>query len=136
MRAIVPVVLVALLAACGTTDPATPDGLSFATRGEKFELGGPMPITLVNGSDTEVGYNFCQRYWEQRVNGSWVRFEELILCTPSFAPLAAGATAEEQLGVPYGLTPGTWRIATSVLLDGDSRTLVSNEFEIEAGLAR
>ena len=135
MRSLIPALALLLAAACGTTDPAT-DALSFATDGTRFEPGGPITVELSNGSDDTVGYNFCQRYWERKVGVTWERFEETHLCTPAFANLAAGATARETLGVPYGLVPGTYRVSAAVRVGDESAPMLSNEFEIEAGLQR
>lgn len=125
----------ALLAACGTTDPSD-TGLRFATDGSRFEPGGPITVELSNGSDKTVGFNFCQRFWERKVGLEWERFEEMILCTPAFEQLPAGQTADATLAVPYGLVPGTWRVSAAVLLDDDSEPILSNEFVIELGEQR
>ena len=125
----------ALIAACGTTDPSD-EGLRFATEGSRFEPGGPMTVELSNGSAKTVGFNFCQRFWERKVGGAWERFEEMILCAPAFEQLPAGQTAEATLGVPYGLVPGTYRVSAAVMLGDDSSPILSNEFEIELGEQR
>lgn len=125
----------ALLAACGTTDPAD-EGLQFATKGSRFEPGGSITVELTNGSASPVGYNFCQRFWERRVGPGWERFEEMSICTPAFDQLAAGEKIEATLGVPYGLVPGTYRVSAAVLLDDDAEPILSNEFAIELGEQR
>ena len=125
----------AVLAACGTTDPADA-GLQLATKGSRFEPGGAITIELTNGSETSVGYNFCQRFWERKVGVTWERFEEMILCTPAFDQLAAGESAEMTLGVPYGLVPGTYRVSAAVLLDEEAEPILSNEFSVDLGEQR
>ena len=135
MRATAFLATLALLAACGTTDP-TEEGLNFATKGSEFEPGGTITVALTNGSDKTVGYNFCQRFWERKVGLTWERFEEMAICTPAFDQLAAGEAIEMTLGVPYGLVPGTYRVSAAVLLDDTAEPILSNEFEIELGQQR
>ena len=135
MRARSLLVTLALLAACGTTDPNV-EGLEFATKGSRFESGGTITVELSNGSAKTVGYNFCQRFWERKVGLTWERFEEMAICTPAFQQLPAGETVEMTLGVPYGLVPGTYRVSAAVALDESTEPILSNEFEIELGEQR
>ena len=123
------------LAACSSTAPSE-EGLRLATEGTRFEAGGPITVELSNQSGVEVGYNFCQRFWERKVGMQWERFEEMILCAPAFAKLPTGEIAEETLGVPYGLVPGTWRVSAAVLVGDESEPILSNEFVIELGEQR
>ena len=135
MRAQLILASLAFLAACGSTAPSD-DGLRLATEGTRFEAGGPITLELSNQSAAEVGYNFCQRFWERKIGVRWERFEETILCAPAFAKLPAGETAAETLGVPYGLVPGTWRVSAAVLVGDESEPILSNEFVIELGEQR
>ena len=135
MRNRIIVAAFALLSACGATDP-TEEGLQFATKGARFESGGAITVELTNGSADQVGYNFCQRFWERKVGTAWERIEEMALCTPAFDVLGAGETTRATLGVPYGLVPGTYRVSAAVLLDGDSAPILSNEFLVEVGEQR
>ena len=135
MRLLIP--LLAVLTACTPATSPIDDGrLELLARGEVFELGGPITLALANGLDEPIGFNFCQRYWERREAGRWQRVEELMICTPAFETLAAGASVERTLGVPYGLTPGVWRVSAALQVGEASESIVSNEFVIEAGLQR
>lgn len=135
MRTRIFLAALAVVAACGTTEPVD-DGLQFATKGSRFEPGGVITVELTNGSAKDVGYNFCQRFWERKVVLGWERTYETSICTPAFEPLAAGQKTQATLGVPYGLVPGTYRVSAALLVDENAKPILSNEFAIELGEQR
>jgi hypothetical protein len=128
--------LLLLLAACGSATDPSDEGIDLIAKGEVFEQGGPITVELVNGLDQPVGFNFCQRFWERRVGARWERVEELAICTPAFETLPPGESVERTLGVPYGLTPGVWRVSAAINVGDEPESVISNEFVIEAGLQR
>lgn len=70
-------------------------------------------ITVVNVSRNDATYNLCPRTIQRRVADTWqtvVRDPAGGFCTAEARFLAAGASIQTTVGVPYDLPDGTYRI--------------------------
>ena len=144
-RAVVVLLMLAFaISACTSSKPRasrTPsisDEVTLRTDSQTYAPGGRPKITLVNGSDSEVGYNLCFAFLElERLDGgTWKKVSKSlgpggnVDCTAELRLLAPGAMATGQPYLPSDLEPGTYRLVHKAEINRERTEVATNAFEV------
>lgn len=128
-----------LLASCdgllgtGVNGEPRPDRISLTTSAEVVARGDPIVLTLRNDSGAPVGYNLCVVDFQPRVSGQWSdqTVQYLRVCTGELAILPSGKEVGSGEEVP-AMSPGTYRVRTTVELGGERLTVATAPFTVVA----
>jgi hypothetical protein len=72
--------------------------------------GGAVGVRFENGSGAEYWFNPCERTVEKRVGDAWVSLgDEMRVCAAVAYLLSPNGERIDQVDVPTGLQPGTYR---------------------------
>ena len=143
----VPVLLLALtLAACSNGVEVRSNlpliessgDVSFTTTTTSYQGGAIVEVRLVNGSDSEVGYNICFAFLslERYEGGGWsdtkknLGPDEMTACTNELRIMQNGGSDIGKAYLPRDLAPGTYRLVHDAELDGERTTLATNSFTV------
>jgi hypothetical protein len=118
---------VAVFSACG----GGLERVSFVTDGLSYARGERVGLELTNVSANAVGVNVCLSQLVS-ADGKTTGPSEAASCESlEPAPLAPGKSVTGRKLIPPGLTPGTWRYATSIRLgNGANEKILSPEFSV------
>lgn len=127
------------MVACAGPEP-TPDGaapahgLELRVERAAAERGDEVTITLVNGSEHDVGYNLCPAVLDRRDDEAWVEDPNrpAEVCTMELRVLGPGESAAYRHTVPTALDPGEYRFRVGVEapLGGDRVVLTTTGFQV------
>jgi hypothetical protein len=126
---------VALLAACtGLMSNPQPNVVYEADR-QAYTPQETIVTTLINTSDTEVGYNLCGAALEKRTGGGWTRVFRTPepACIQPLYLLQPGQTATHREPASSLPGPGTYRLRTRVEtpVPGSRADVVTDPFTVE-----
>lgn len=126
---------VALLAACnGLISDPQPDVVYEADQ-QAYTPQETIVTSLINTSDTEVGYNLCGAALEKRTEGGWTRVARTPepACIQPLYILDPGETATHHEPASSLPGPGTYRLRTRVEtpVPGPGAEVVTDPFTVE-----
>lgn len=113
---ILPIVAAAVLAACNALTGSDPAGVEFDADRREYRPDDTIVATLLNTSDTDVGYNLCGAPLERLSGGSWTRVARNPE-TPCIQPLYVlrpGESASHREPAARVPGPGVYRLRTDV----------------------
>jgi len=114
----------------------TPPSIDFIVRDTLFEPGHAIEVRFANGSNHEIGYNFCHRaQLQRRIGRRWVdvrTWAEDIVCLAILYNLAPGESTTVALPIRDFVGAGVYRIRAPVRWTREEEELLlfSNAFRI------
>jgi hypothetical protein len=137
--------LVALLAACQTTDPPpetdVPALRSAAVTLEldrsNYRPNSQVRMRLTNHTSDTLGYNECTRSLERQEGSRWIAHQEPNrICTMHLALIRPRETQTRSTDIPAGTPSGTYRMVLGLSVqragaDGSALRAVSGAFRVE-----
>lgn len=94
-----------------------------------------MTVRLANESGDGVGYNLCFSTLQRSEEGRWPPVDRSDTGDPVFCPaillgLGSGESAESTVTIPAEAEAGTYRVETSVEINGNRHRIVTNTFRV------
>jgi hypothetical protein len=119
MRISIIILVVALLAACGSNGaPNSTRGLALGFEQPPAAAGEEVTLVLRNGSGSELGYNLCTSRLSHQRGGQWVPVGSRGNCPADQQRLQAGAEDTYGTQVPEDLGGGSYRYSLRVEVGG------------------
>lgn len=88
-----------------------------------------IALTIRNGTNSEIRYSVCPGTLEHRRGGTWLRSEQLMLCSDETERLDGGSSRVEVVRLPEGVERGEHRVV--VRLFAPRGEALSNSFVVE-----
>lgn len=130
-----PLVLLLVLSGCGLL--SRPSGPTFSAEAEAYAPGDAVPVTLRNAGRAEVGYNLCAGFLVlERDDDGWAVAPVPLTRTPDTACTAQlnlmgpGEEAASTAYLPADLPAGSYRLVTTVEVDGVQQQLTTGAFRV------
>jgi hypothetical protein len=106
-------------------------GKAFYTAMPSILSGEDVGLRLVNSTDVSMHYNLCKSVLQRREGGGWTTVDLDRECPDVQFRLAPTETAAYELPTPISLSPGTYRVVTTVQIGDDaSNTYQTPAFQI------
>lgn len=100
----------------GATNP-----IAITVDRETYSAGAEVGLRLENRSDSQFGYNACQRRVEREAGSGWITIPEPDrVCTMEIRMLEPHSTKTDRTDLPGALEPGRYRLLISFMQEPDA----------------
>lgn len=121
-----------ILACSPSVEPAVDvsrEGVVVETARPRYGISDDIALTIRNATSSEIRYSLCPGTMEHRREGTWLRSEQLMLCSDETERLDGGSSRMEVVRLPEGVERGEHRIV--VRLFAPQGEALSNSFVVE-----